>query len=56
MGLFNVKSLLESESREMMGCNNSYKDNYIHSINCLGVLAVVLSPLYVYIIYYHPFL
>lgn len=45
MGLFNVKSLLESESREMMGCNNSYKDNYIHSINCLDEMNNISSEL-----------
>lgn len=41
MGLFNVKSLLESENREMMGCNKSYKDNYIPKINCLDEISKI---------------
>lgn len=45
MGLFNVKSLLESESKEFIGCDRSYKDNYIHKINCLDEMTSISSEL-----------
>lgn len=45
MGLFNIKSLLESESMEMMGCNKSYKDNYIPNTNCLDEISKISTRL-----------